>query len=68
METLKDIERARKRRDKAYEYANRQLVAGIQAARERGETWPAIAQAMGMTRMGLHKFMARAETEDGGES
>lgn len=39
--------------------SDQRLARYINEARDDDETWPAISDAMGMTRQGLHKFRAR---------
>ena len=56
---LKDIARVRKRRDRQVAKANAELVELIRAARGMGSPWARIAEAMGMTRDGVVKFLER---------
>jgi hypothetical protein len=56
---LREIEKARRARDRSYRKANTELVDLIGAAREAGSTWPAIAEALGMTRQGVRLFLQR---------
>lgn len=58
-ELLPDIQREREDRDAAHAAANERLVEAIEAAREVGATWDAVAEAMGMTRTGLRMWLDR---------
>ena len=56
---LVTLRRLRRDRDAQLERANAELAELAWEAREAGATWPAIAEAVGMTRQGLRKFLNR---------
>ena len=56
---ISKIANQRERRDQAFEATNRILANRVRAARADCATWPALADAMGMTRQGLRLFLER---------
>lgn len=57
--TVAEVKRQRQKRDRNRARDDRILASRVLAARDAGATWPELAEAMGMTRQGLRKFLAR---------